>query len=556
MQISEKCNNYKVRFIFITGGVVSSLGKGIACASFGLILTSMGFKVKFVKCDPYLNIDPGTMNPNQHGEVFVTSDGCETDLDLGHYERFTGVKTTKNSSITSGKIYSTLLEKERKGIFLGQTVQTIPHVTNEIKSAIYANIEDDIDFILCEIGGTVGDIEASPFLEAIRQIAYEYGQENVLYAHMTLVPYLKAAGELKTKPTQHSVRELRSIGIQPSILLCRSEYPLSEENRMKIAGFCNMKYAAVIPALDNENIYEIPLKFCEYNLDKVLCDYFKIHQPNPTYLNNWQNLIKSMKSTENVIKIALIAKYVEVNDSYKSIFEALKHAGIQNQCKVTYQIIDAHNLNEKNTQEILQNFDAMIVLGGFGTSGIEGKIEAVKYARINKMPFFGICLGMQLVVIEAARNLLGLSRANSTEFDDKTPDPVVIRINEWLGNNNIKEIRNEHDNLGGTMRMGSYKCKIKHDSLAYQIYQEEFISERHRHRYEINNDYINKLEQVGLKFSGSSAQENLMEIVEIPDHPFFIAVQFHPEFQSSVLNGHPIFNHLVKFVKENHNNNC
>jgi CTP synthase len=548
--------NSKVKFVFVTGGVVSSLGKGVAAASCGLILEKMGFKISFVKCDPYLNIDPGTMNPNQHGEVFVTFDGCETDLDLGHYERFTEVRTTKNSSITSGRIYLSLLEKERIGVFLGQTVQTIPHLTNEIKNSIYANIAEDTDFVICEIGGTVGDIEASPFLEAIRQIGYEFGSQNVCYIHMTLVPYLKAAGELKTKPTQHSVRELRSIGIQPSILLCRSEYNLSDENRIKIASFCNMKFESVIPALDNSNIYEIPLKFCEYGFDRVLCEVFGIQKPQENYLDSWKNLIQIMKACENIVKIGLICKYVDVNDSYKSVFEALKHAGIKANSKVIYKIIDSNHITNENVNEILSGFDGLMVLGGFGNSGISGKIEAIKFARENKIPFFGICLGMQLVLIEAARNLLGLKDADSTEFNQETKNPIIVKMNEWIGLNKTKEERVNEGNLGGTMRIGAYECVLKPGSLAHKIYGAERIFERHRHRYEVNNQYLQMFEDCGFVFSGVSAFENLMEIVEIPSHPFFIAVQFHPEFQSSILKGHPIFNEFVKFILSRKINDC
>jgi len=547
---SIKKNNNKVKFIFITGGVVSSLGKGVASGSCALILKSLGAKIKCVKCDPYFNIDPGTMNPNQHGEVFVTFDGCETDLDLGHYERFTGVKTTKNSSITSGKIYSHLLEKERKGAFLGKTVQTIPHVTNEIKNAIYMNIDDDTDFIICEIGGTVGDIEAAPFLEAIRQIGYEFGHSNVCYIHMTLVPYLKAAGELKTKPTQHSVKELCSIGIQPSILLCRSEYNLSDENRLKIASFCNMKYESIIPALDSDNIYNIPLNLCEYGFDNVLFDCLGITKISDSYLDYWKDLIKTMQTSEEIVNIGLICKYVEVGDSYRSVFEALKHAGIQNKTKVLYKIIDSNNINIDNVSDILSEFDGIMILGGFGSSGIDGKIDSISFARKNNIPLFGICLGMQLVIIEAARNLLGLKDADSTEFNPLTKNPVVFKMSEWIDQNSSTQNRINEENFGGTMRIGAYECLLKKDSLAHKIYNfKDSIFERHRHRYEINNSYIKDLESVGLVFSGFSKDENLVEIVEIPSHPFFISVQFHPEFQSSILNGHPIFNSFISYIK-------
>lgn len=537
--------NNKVKFIFITGGVVSSLGKGLATASYGLILKSMGFNIKFVKCDPYLNVDPGTMNPNQHGEVFVTIDGAETDLDLGHYERFTGMQMTKNSSITSGKVYTSILEQERRGVFLGKTVQTIPHVINEIKTAIYKNINEDTDFILCEIGGTVGDMEALPFLEAIRQIGHEYGHHRVLYTHMTLVPYLSAAKELKTKPTQHSVRELRSLGIQPDILLCRAEHPIPKESRAKIASFCNMHEHRVIEALDNSNVYEIPLDLCSYNLDVTLCQHFKITYPENDYLHEWKTMLDDMKHLMASVKIAIIGKYTSLEDSYKSLYEALKHAGIKNKCKVELVLVDAHNINEENVNDILSKFTGIIVPGGFGSGGIEGKIEAIKYARMNKIPFFGICLGMQLAVIEAARNLLNIKDATSTEFEKDTANPLILHMNEWIKSCGTKELRENNGNLGGTMRLGGYVCKLEHGSLAYQAYGQDLITERHRHRYEVNNNYKAALEGEGVKFSGLSEIGDLIEIMELPEHPWFLAVQFHPELQSGVLTSHPLFDSFV-----------
>ena len=553
--INEAKNlNKHVKFIFVTGGVVSSLGKGIITATTALLLKEMGYKTKCVKCDPYLNTDPGTMNPSQHGEVFVTDDGAETDLDLGHYERFSGIRTNKNSTITSGKIYTDILSKERRGDFLGKTVQTIPHVTDAIKDYIYKNLDDDLDFLLCEIGGTVGDMEALPFLEAIRQIGYECGHARTLYMHMTLVPYLKAAGELKTKPTQHSVRELRSLGIVPGILLCRSEKHISLDLRSKIGLFCNMTTETVIPAEDSDNLYEIPLKMSGHGFDDVICNYFQLPHPLSSYLDNWRALIKKMHSPSSSVNIAIIAKYTDIIDSYKSLIEALKHAGIQNECSVLYKIIDSRDLeyDNVNLKEVLKEFHGIIVPGGFGNSGILGKIRAIQYARENNVPMFGICLGMQLIVIEAARNLLGLKCANSTEFDPGTKDPVVLKISEWFDKNNIKQDRKNCTDLGGTMRLGSYDCKIEDESsLAFRIYAQHVVSERHRHRYEINNDYIDQLEKIGLRFTGVSTKEKLMEMVEIPGNGWFLGVQSHPELKSTIACGHPIFNNFVMYIKDN-----
>ena len=542
--------NKNIKFIFITGGVTSSLGKGLLNASLGRMLISINknFKIKFIKCDPYLNIDPGTMNPNQHGEVYVLNDGAETDLDFGHYERFTDLYMNKNSSITAGKIYSSILEKERKGLFLGKTVQTIPHVTNEIKSAIYKNIEEDTDFILCEIGGTVGDMEALPFLEAIRQIGYEY-KEQAMYIHMTFVPYLKSAKELKTKPTQHSTSTLRSIGIQPDVLICRAEHHIPIEHREKIANFCNLTSDHVIPLIDTENVYDIPLSLHKYHLDNIICDHFNLEKPSDDYLGRWDLMIKKMKDRKFKIKIGIIGKYADVDDSYKSLYEAIHHAGIQNDCYVDAHIVDSRGITNENVKESIEKFDGIIIAGGFGLSGIDGKIQAIKFARENNIPLFGICLGMQLALIEVAQNLLHLECANSTELDQDCKDPIIWKMEEWIKNGE-KELRANNENIGGTMRLGAYQCNLKNDSLAEKMYCEKVISERHRHRYEFNNKYKSALESVGVVFSGISADNDLVEIMEIPSHPWFLAVQFHPEFQSSILHSHPLFSGFVKFLIE------
>ena len=543
--------NKKVKFIFITGGVTSSLGKGLLNASLGRMLISMNkdFKIKFIKCDPYLNIDPGTMNPNQHGEVYVLNDGAETDLDFGHYERFTDLHMNKNSSITAGKIYSSILDKERKGVFLGKTVQTIPHVTNEIKSAIYNNIDTDTDFILCEIGGTVGDMEALPFLEAIRQIGYEY-KHQAMYIHMTFVPYLKSAKELKTKPTQHSTSTLRSIGIQPNVLICRAEHTVGIEHREKIANFCNLTSNHVIPLIDTPNVYDIPLSLQKYHLDHIICDYFNIEKPNHTYLTIWESMIKKMQNRQFKINIGIIGKYTDLDDSYKSLFEAVNHAGIKNNSNIKIDLVDSRNITSNNVADIIDKFDGVIIAGGFGLSGIEGKIEVIKFARENKVPFLGICLGMQLSIIEIAKNILKLEDPNSTEMNKNCKNPIIYKMEEWIKDGS-KELRSENENIGGTMRLGAYKCNLKPGSLAEKIYGSSVISERHRHRYEFNNKYREILESAGVVFSGISADNDLVEIIEIPTHPWFLAVQFHPEFQSSILNSHPLFSGFVEFLIKN-----
>lgn len=543
-------NNKRVKFVFITGGVTSSLGKGLLNASIGRMLISMNenFKIKFIKCDPYLNIDPGTMNPNQHGEVYVLNDGAETDLDFGHYERFTSLYMNKNCSITAGKIYSSILDKERKGLFNGKTVQTIPHVTNEIKSAIYNNIENDTDFILCEIGGTVGDMEALPFLEAIRQIGYEY-KENAMYIHMTFVPYLKSAKELKTKPTQHSTSTLRSIGIQPDVLICRAEHHIPIEHREKIANFCNLTSDHVIPLIDTNNVYDIPLSLHRYHLDNIICNHFNLNKPNPQYLDQWKLMIQKMKDRKFTINVGIIGKYADVDDSYKSLYEAINHAGIKNNCYINITLVDSKIITEENSREIITKFDGIIIAGGFGLTGIEGKIYAIKFARENNVPIFGICYGMQLALIEAAQNLLHLEDANSTELDAGCKNPIIWKMEEWIRNGE-KESRINIDDIGGTMRLGVYKCNLKDDTLAEKIYGKSIIEERHRHRYEFNNKYKDALESVGIVFSGISADNDLVEIMEIPHHRWFLAVQFHPEFQSSVLNSHPLFSNFIKFLIE------
>jgi CTP synthase len=539
----------KTKFIFITGGVTSSLGKGLANASLGRLLLSINkdLKIKFVKCDPYLNIDPGTMNPNQHGEVYVLNDGCETDLDFGHYARFTNLHMKKGCSITAGKVYSSLLEKERRGVFLGKTVQIIPHLTNEIKELIYSNINDadgDVDFILCEIGGTVGDMEALPFLEAIRQIGYEFPQ-SVMYLHMTLVPYLRVAKELKTKPTQHSTSILRSIGIQPHVLLCRSEYDLSFELREKIGNFCNLHSDRVISIVDVDNVYKIPLVMQESKLDQIINDYFNIGVLHKNYLNYWSEIVEKMKRILPVVKVAVVGKYGELDDSYKSLFEALNHAGIKNDVKVVTELIDSRNLDSTNVFNTLKGFDGIVVPGGFGSFGIDGKIEAISYARKNNIPFLGICYGMQLALIEIARNVLNIEDANSTELDKNCKNPIIYLINEWKNGQKI-EYRSSDDNLGGTMRLGAYDCKLSAGSLVKKVYNNEVISERHRHRYEFNNDYMKQFLDCGVVFSGLSINEQLVEIIELPANRWFVATQFHPEFKSSVTDSHPLFDDFIK----------
>lgn len=529
------------KFIFITGGVLSSLGKGLAAASLGALLEARGLRVTFQKLDPYINVDPGTMNPFQHGEVYVTEDGAETDLDLGHYERFTSAIMSSKNNYTSGKIYYSVITKERKGVYLGGTVQIIPHVTDEIKSVILELASKDVDVAIIEIGGTVGDIESLPFLEAIRQLGYDLGRENALYIHLTYVPYIPTAGELKTKPTQHSVKELRAIGIQPDILLCRTDRFLPQDIKRKIALFCNVEEDAVITAKDVECIYEIPLIFHQEGLDEKVVEKLNIWTREPD-LAPWQNLVKTFTHPRDEVTIAIVGKYVNLKDSYKSLNEALIHGGIAHHLRVRLKYVSSDELTPENTKEAFQDVDGILVPGGFGIRGIDGKILAIEYARKKGIPYFGICLGMQLAVIEFARNVLGWKEANSTEFDPHTPYPVIYLMREWFDyRKGSVERREEGCDLGGTMRLGAYPCKLVKDSLAYQAYQKDEIFERHRHRYEFNNAFREELVKAGLKIAGTSPNEELVEIIEIRDHPWFVGVQFHPEFTSKPLKPHPLF---------------
>jgi len=530
------------RFIFITGGVVSSLGKGLASASLGALLQARGYKVRLRKLDPYLNIDPGTMSPTQHGEVFVTDDGAETDLDLGHYERFTDVTARRGDNVTAGQIYSNLISKERRGDYLGGTVQVIPHVTNLIKEFVMHDTAD-VDFILCEIGGTVGDIEALPFFESIRQLGYELGRSNAIYLHLTLVPYLGAAKELKTKPTQHSVRELRSIGIQPDILLCRAERDIPEAERKKIALFSNLPEECVISGPDVKSIYQVPLKYHQDGMDVQVLKRFGLPYDESPDLSKWEKLVKHDLSEKDEVNIAIVGKYTGLKDAYKSLIEALDHAGRANNVKVKIKWINSRNFLREDSAEKLSDMHGILVPGGFGEDGVKGKIAAVTFARENNVPFFGICYGMQIAVIEAARNLAGIEDAKSSEFSSSGTNVVGI-MSEWT-KGEIKEYRNKSGNLGGTMRLGSYDCEIKGGTLAHKIYGSSHISERHRHRYEVNIAYKEVLETAGLVFSGMSPDGILPEIIENPNHPWFIGVQFHPEFKSRPFSAHPLFKEFV-----------
>ncbi len=530
------------RFIFITGGVVSSLGKGLASASLGALLQARGYKVRLRKLDPYLNVDPGTMSPTQHGEVFVTDDGAETDLDLGHYERFTDVTARRGDNVTAGQVYSNLLAKERRGDYLGGTVQVIPHVTDLIKQFIMKDT-DDVDFILCEIGGTVGDIEALPFFESIRQVGYELGRDKAIYIHLTLVPYLGAARELKTKPTQHSVRELRSIGIQPDILLCRAEREIPEAERKKIALFSNLPEECVISGPDVKSIYQVPIKYHQEGMDTQVLKRFNLPYDKAPNLEKWEKLVQHDLSTKKEVNIAIVGKYTGLKDAYKSLIEALDHAGRANDVKVKIKWINSRNFLREDCAEKFSDMHAILVPGGFGEDGVKGKIAAVTFARENNIPFFGICYGMQLAVIEAARNLAGIADAKSSEFSESGTNVVGI-MSEWT-RGDAKEYRNKSGNLGGTMRLGSYDCDIKPGTLAYKIYGTGSISERHRHRYEVNINYKAALEKSGLVFSGMSPDEALPEIIENPKHPWFLGVQFHPEFKSRPFSAHPIFKDFV-----------
>jgi CTP synthase len=539
------------KFIFITGGVVSSLGKGIAAATLGALLQARGFSVRLRKLDPYLNVDPGTMSPHQHGEVFVTDDGIETDLDLGHYERFTNVNARKGDSVTAGKIYLELLTKERKGDYLGGTVQVIPHITDLIKKFILANTQDT-DFVICEIGGTVGDIEAQPFCEAIRQLGNQLGPKRSLFLHLTLVPYIRVAKELKTKPTQHSVKELRSIGIQQNILVCRTEKNISEDDKEKIALFCNVPKTQVIQALDQKNIFRALIAYHEEGLDKAVLKHFQLTKTKKPDLSKWLDIIHRYENPNKEISIGIIAKYEKVKDAYKSLTEALIHAGIANNCQVNLVWISASGLNKNNVHDKLKDLDGILVPGGFGSRGTEGKILAIKYARENKKPFFGICLGMQLAVIEFARSILKITNANSSEFGEDCTN-VIGLLTEWSKDQTI-HTRTKETNLGGSMRLGSYTCIIKDkNSLAYKIYQSTEIAERHRHRYEFNTTLKGQFENEGLVFSGKSEDGKLMEIIELPTHPHFIGVQFHPELKSRPLTPHPLFTFFVKSAITNSN---
>lgn len=530
------------RFIFVTGGVVSSLGKGISAASLGAILESRGLNVTILKLDPYLNVDPGTMSPYQHGEVYVTEDGAETDLDLGHYERFLRSKMTKNNNFTSGQIYETILRRERRGDYLGGTVQVIPHLTDEIKRRVYAGAAG-ADIAVVEIGGTVGDIESQPFLEAVRQLKVELGHQRAILMHLTLVPYIASAGETKTKPTQHSVKEMRSIGLQPDVLMCRSEVEIEESQRQKISLFTNVELRAVIPVIDAPTIYQIPRMLHERGLDQFVLDRFGLDLPEAD-LSEWDFVVESQLHAEGLVTIAMVGKYMELLDAYKSVTEALVHAGIHNKTKVKIRYIDSERLEQNHS--LLDGVDGILVPGGFGTRGTDGKIFAVKMAREKNIPYFGICLGMQIAIIEYARNVCGLSAANSTEFDPDTPHPVVGLIAEWIDEEGKKELRNAESDLGGTMRLGSQTCHLIEGSIASAIYDAERIEERHRHRYEVNNNYLPALKDAGLVIGGLSHDKTLVETIELPNHPWFFASQFHPEFNSTPRDGHPVFRGFVR----------
>lgn len=540
----------KTKFIFTTGGVLSSLGKGLAAASIGALLQARGLKATIQKLDPYINVDPGTMNPFQHGEVYVTDDGAETDLDLGHYERYLDVPMSQRNNYTSGSIYNTVIQKERRGDYLGGTVQVIPHVTNQIKESILSMPRDE-DVALIEIGGTVGDIEGLPFLEAIRQLKNELGKENVLYIHLTLVPYMSAAGELKTKPTQHSVKELRSIGIQPDIILCRSEVNLDEDIKRKIALFCDVDRDAVFSAVDVKNIYEVPLSFYEEGVDQKIAILLKLPAKNAV-LEPWEELVDKLQNPSGTVRIGIVGKYVDLTEAYKSLHEALVHGGVANEVKVELEYVNSEKITPKNYERKLKHLDGILVPGGFGSRGVEGKILSIKYARENKVPFFGICLGMQCAVIEFARNVAGLESANSEEFDQTVQNNVIYLMTEWYDFRTKKtEVRDESSEKGGTMRLGAYPCKLHKDTNAHKAYGVANIDERHRHRYEFNNKFSDVLKESGLVLSGTSPDGELVEIVEIPDHPWFLGCQFHPEFKSNPMRPHPLFRDFIKAAKEN-----
>ncbi|MEJ2610582.1 MAG: CTP synthase [Candidatus Thiodiazotropha sp.] len=534
-------------FIFITGGVVSSLGKGIASASLAALLEARGLNVTMIKLDPYINVDPGTMSPFQHGEVFVTEDGAETDLDLGHYERYIRSTMGCNNNFTTGQIYDSVIRKERRGEYLGGTVQVIPHITNQIKESVLLGAADN-DICLVEIGGTVGDIESLPFLEAIRQMGVEMGPQRSMFMHLTLVPYIRVSGEIKTKPTQHSVKELRSIGIQPDILVCRSEQPLPEAERKKIALFTNVPEKAVISAVDADSIYRIPVLLHAQQMDELVNQRFGLNLP-PADLSEWESFLEGLDNLKGEVKVAMVGKYVHLTEAYKSLSEALVHAGVRTGNRVVIHYVDSE-LIEKNGIDSLEEMDAILVPGGFGNRGVEGKISAVRYARENNIPYLGICLGMQVAVIEFARHVAGLEKAHSTEFDRATPDPVIGLITEWLNADGKLEIRDEDSDLGGTMRLGGQKCRLQEGSLPHQLYAKDVIIERHRHRYEFNNSYLDTIVTAGMKVSGRSVDGRLVEIVEIPDHPWFVACQFHPEFTSTPRYGHPLFSGFIEAARK------
>jgi len=533
------------RYIFVTGGVVSSLGKGLSSASLAYLLQSRGFKVRIRKLDPYLNVDPGTMSPFQHGEVFVTDDGAETDLDLGHYERFSGISAKKSDNITTGKIYNDVLKNERKGKYLGKTVQVIPHITDRIKEFIKHDVKNE-DFIICEIGGTVGDIESLPFIEAIRQFSNDVGKKNTLFIHLTLVPFMKASDEIKTKPTQHSVKELRSIGIQPDIIICRSERSIPIDQRKKISLFCNVPIENVIETVDVKTIYEAPISFNKEKLDKQVLKYFKIKSKKNVDLNPWRKITKTVLHTKKFVNIAIIGKYVNLKDAYKSLDEALIHGGIKNNLKVNLTRIESDHLKISDVKQKLKNVSGILIPGGFGKRGTEGKIAAINFSRKHKIPFLGICFGMQMAVIEFARNVLKIKNAGSTELNNNCY-PVIGLIDEWSKDGKI--IKGTKKDLGGTMRLGLYEAKLKHNSLIKNIYKSSSIKERHRHRYEVNNNLKNKFEEKGMIFSGMSPDNQLPEIIELKNHPWFIGVQFHPEFKSRPLSPHPLFSSFITAAK-------
>ena len=538
------------RYIFVTGGVVSSLGKGLTSASLASLLQLRGYKVRIRKLDPYLNVDPGTMNPFEHGEVFVTDDGAETDLDLGHYERFTDRPATKEDNITTGQIYKDIIEKERRGEYLGSTVQIIPHVTNHIKKFISNKVSKE-DFVICEIGGTVGDIESLPFLEAIRQFSNEKGKKKSLFIHLTLVPYIQASGELKTKPTQHSVKELRSIGIQPDIIICRSEKNIPKEEKRKISLFCNVEPEHVIQSIDVKSIYEVPIKYDAEKLDKKILNIFGLKEKNKSNLKIWKDIVTKVNSKKKKVSIAIVGKYVDLKDAYKSLDEALIHGSLSNDVDLDAEWVDSKKINKNNVSKILKNYSAILIPGGFGVKGTEGKIEAIAYARKYKVPFFGICFGMQMAIIESARNALGIKKATSSEFGNGGKH-VIGLMQEWIKGKGIQ--KGSEKNLGGTMRLGSYKAKLKKNSLISKIYKSNLINERHRHRYEVNKNLKSKLEKKGLIFSGLSPDGSLPEAIELENHPWFIGVQFHPEFKSRPFAPHPLFSSFIKAAKNNSEN--